>query len=102
MTKTYVQHSKTVPALGSAPRTETASPEWSSLTRVPAAPVRRAVLAGAAAALALTAGAVATGGARPASPDARLITLCADLDALQRRLIGLFADGVRGMTDAEL
>ena len=60
------------------------------------------VLAGGAAALALTAGAVAASGARPASPDATLIALCASLDALQRRIGGLFAGGGRGMTDAEL
>lgn len=102
MTKTYVQHSSSTTALGSAPHTGTAVQGASGLTRVPAAPMRRAMLAGAAAALALTGGAVAADGARSASPDARLIALCAGLNALQRRIGGLFAGDGRDLTDAEL
>ena len=89
MTKTYTKHTLLTPALGSAPYTGPA-------------PLRRAVLAGGAATLALAAGAVAASSARPASPDATLIALCASLDELQRQIVRLFAGGGRGMTDAEL
>ena len=89
MAKTYTHYTLPTPVLGSAPYTGPA-------------PLRRTVLAGGAAALALTAGVVAAGGAHPASPDATLIALCASLDELQRRIGGLFAGGGRSMTDAEL
>ena len=102
MTKTYDDHSVPTPSLGSALRMEAATASALRPLTPPAFPLRRTVLAGGAAALALAAGAVAAGGARPASADAGLIALCAGLDALQRRLIGLFAGDGRGLTDAEL
>lgn len=65
-------------------------------------PLRRAVLAGGAAVLALAARAAAAPSAPPADSDAGLITLCAGLDALQWRLHQLFDETWGVMTDAEL
>lgn len=69
---------------------------------VPRAPLRRAVLTGGAAMLALAARTAAAGSASLASPDAGLIALCVDLDALQWRINVLFDDNWCSMTDAEL
>lgn len=103
MTKTYAQYSLPTPDLGSAPHAGTAASGAPSLTRVPIATLRRAVLAGSAAALAVATGtAAAAGSASLASPDAELIALCASLDALQRRLDALFPSDWPSMTDVEL
>ena len=60
--------------------------------RLTALPSRRLVLTGGAAALAPAAGTSEAGRASPAGPDAGLIALCADLDAMQRHLDALFDD----------
>ncbi len=70
--------------------------------RLTASTSRRFVLTGGAAALALAAGTSAAGSAFPAGPDAGLIALCADLDAMQRNLDALFDDDGLGMDDDEL
>ena len=101
MTKTYTHHSKPAPALGSIPKAGTASPGATGLARVPIL-LRRAVLGGGTAALALAAAAAAGGGARPTSPDAGLIALCAGLDALQQQVEDLFAGNGRELTDGGL
>lgn len=102
MTKTYTQHSNHTPALGSTSRASTAVPDPSSAAKPSTAALRRAVLAGDAATLALVTGTAAAVGASPASPDAGLIALCAALDGLQRQIDGLFPADWRGITDAEL
>ena len=59
--------------------------------------LRRALLTGSAAAVAAMAtGAVALAGAAPAGSDAELIALCADFDALERRIDALF-EGVSAL-----
>jgi len=52
--------------------------------------------------LALAARTAAAGSASPASLDAGLIALCADLDVTQRHLYALFDGNGLGMNDAEL
>jgi len=90
MTKTYTKYSVPTPALGSAPRAGTAALGASSAAMPPVAPLRRAMLAGSVAALAFAAGITSADSAPLASPDAGLIALCADLDALQWRSNVLF------------
>lgn len=102
MTRTYVKHSKPTPTSGSVPHAGSVAPGAPNLDRHPAAPPRRAVLAGGAAALTMAAWPATATSAFPASPDANLIALCAGLDALQRRLDALFLTNWRGMTDPEL
>ena len=101
MTRTYSQHSVPTPALGSAPHIGTAAPGTPDFTKVPAVALRRAVLAGGAA-LALVASSAAANSIPATEPEASLIALCADLDALQRRINDLFPADWTGMTDAEL
>lgn len=102
MTKTFTNYSVPTPALGSAPRAGGAALGASSVAMPPVAPLRRAVLAGSVAALALAAGITSADSAPLASPDAGLIALCVDLDALQWRINVLFDDNWCSMTDAEL
>ncbi len=102
MTKTFTQYSVPTHALGSAPRAGGAPQGASSVAMPPVAPLRRALLAGSVAALALAAGITSADSASLASPDAGLIALCVDLDALQWRINVLFDDNWCSMTDAEL
>jgi len=101
MTKTFTNYSVPTPALGSGPRAGAAALAAFG-GAVPRAPLRRAVLTGGAAMLALAARTAAAGSASPASLDAGLIALCADLDATQRHLYALFDGDGLGMNDAEL
>ena len=95
MTETYTQHSVPTPALGSVPHAGAAAPGAAGLARLPTIALRRAVLAGGAA-LALAAGTAAAARTPAADPDGALAALCADLDALQRQIDGLFpADWAR-------
>ncbi len=64
--------------------------------------VRRTLLTGSAAALALAAGTAETVSGPLAGPDAQLIGLCADLDAMERRISALFNHDPSGLTDQKL
>lgn len=102
MTKTYTNHSLPTPVVGSSFRVGAALPGASSAAVSPAAPLRRALLAGSAASVAVAAGIVVAASVPPANPDADLLALCARLDLLQRRIDQLFPADWYGMTDAGL
>ncbi len=68
----------------------------------PSAARRRAVLTGTAAvAAALASCSIARAEAAPASPDAELIALCAEMDAMQRRIDAMFDSTISSMSFEE-
>lgn len=90
MTKTSKRLTTSTPVQGNAPHKGTvAGLAASSVTR-PHAPLRRAVLSGVASTVALVTGFGAAADAFPDSLDAQLISLCTDLDAMERRIGVLF------------
>lgn len=101
MTRTYTDHSAPNILVGSALRAGIAALGASSAATPPAAPLRRALLAGGATAL-VVAGTAAAVSAPSASPDAGLVALCARLDALQRQIDELFPADWCGIADSEL
>lgn len=101
MTKAFADYSPPTPSLRSTSHADTATLDPSSAFRPSIAALRRAVLAGGAATLALVAGTAAAVDSST-SPDAGLIALCGVLDGLQRQIDGLFPADWRGITDAEL
>lgn len=87
---------------GSSSYEETAAGPTTSSITWPYTPLRRALLIGSAAAGMLTARVAAAAGASLASPDAELIGLCTDLDAMERCIGDLIDFEPSGPTDPKL
>lgn len=102
MPRTSIDHSVPTPLLGSVLCTAAAPPGAPDAASPPAAPLRRVLLSGSVAALALATGSAVVAGARPTSPDVGLVALCARLDQMQHRIDALFPEDWCGMNDAGL
>jgi len=90
MTKTAKRLTTSTPVQGYAPHKGTATALAASSVARPHAPQRRTVLSGVASTVALVTGILAAADTFPGSSDAQLISLCADLDAMERRIGILF------------